>query len=174
MLRDGEMVRLVETAPSRRVAEVRTSGPLRESDIPAAARAQIEQAARAMAPHANDPPRDRLPPEAQRMRAWAFARVKHWASNDNPFEGEELAALLVRWSGRREPLGDLPVIVLSRGRPDPDPVQEEEHRRSQTELLGLSSSARQIVAERSGHLVLVEQPELTVAAIREVLAAAQR
>lgn len=174
VLRDGQLVRLVETATGRPVPEVKTSGPLRESDLSPAIRAQIEAAARSMASRALGPPRDKLPQDAQRMRAWAFAQVKHWAANDNPFEAEELAALLARWTGTAYPLGDMPVIVLSRGRPDPDEAQEEEHQANQVELLGLSRSARQIIAHRSGHQILLEEPELVVAAIREVVSITRR
>lgn len=171
VLRGNQLVRLVDTAAGRPVPEVKTSGPLREQDIPAGARAQIEAAAGQASSRANESPRDRLPSDAQRMRSWSFAQVKHWATNDNPFEGEELSTLLAKWTGTSYPLGDMPLIVLSRGRSDADTVVEEEHRNNQAELLGLSRSAKQVIAERSGHLVLVEQPDLVIAAIREVLAA---
>lgn len=98
------------------------------------------------------------------MRAWAFGQAKHWAANDNPFEAEELAALLTRWSGRAHPLGETPVIVLSRGRPGADQEMAEEHRRNQAELVGLSRSARQVIAQRAGHLVLIEEPEVVIGA----------
>ena len=175
VLRNGQLVRLVETATGKPVPEVKTSGPLRESDIPAGPRAQIEAAARSMASRANEPPRDKLPPDARRMRAWAFGQVKHWAANDNPFEGEELAGLLAKWTGTPYPLGDKPLIVLSRGLPGADiPEVEKEHKRNQAELLGLSRSARQVIAPQSGHQILLDEPHLVVEAIREVLAAASR
>lgn len=175
VLRDGRLVRLVETATGRSIPEVKTSGPLRENQIPAGIRAQIEAAAGKMAAGASSPPHDKLPPDAQRMRVWAFAQVKHWAANDNPFEGEELAALLARWTETPYPLGNMPVVVLSRGRPSFDDLEaEEEHRRNQEELLSLSHSARQIVAQRSGHAILLDQPELVAAAIRDVIGDARR
>lgn len=175
VMQNGQFVRLVETATGRAVPEVKTSDPLRESSLPPDIRAQIENVARRMAARATAPPRDKLPDDAQRMRAWSFAQVKHWASNDNPFEAEELASLLARWTGSPHPLGDLPIIVLSRGRADSDnPTVEEEHRANQHELLGLSRSTKQIIAPRSGHLILVEQPELVIAAVREMIATARR
>lgn len=175
VLRDGKLVRLVETATGKPVPEVKTAGPLRESEIPPAALAQIKAAARSMAARAIEPPRDKLPPEAQRMRAWAFGQVKHWATNNNPYEGEELASLLAKWKGTPYPLGDKPLIVLSRGRPDADNAEaEEEHKRNQQELLGLSRSARQVIAKNSGHEIMLDEPHLVVEAIRQVLAAASR
>jgi hypothetical protein len=101
--------------------------------------------------------------------------VKQWASNDNPFEGEELKALLDRWTGSEHPFGDRPVVVLSRGRAESnDAAVEREHERNQRELLRLSRRARQIVARRSGHEIMLDEPELEVAAIRDALAAARR
>ena len=58
---NGKLVRFAETATGRPVPPVKTSNPLRESDIPPDARAQIEAAARQSVPTANDPPRDKLP-----------------------------------------------------------------------------------------------------------------
>jgi pimeloyl-ACP methyl ester carboxylesterase len=175
VLRDGQLVRLVETAQGRAVPGVKTSGPLIYADLPPGVRAQIEGAARFMAARALEPPRDKLPPDAQRMRAWAFAQGKHWATNDNPFEAEEMAHLLARWTGTEYPLGDMPLVVLSRGRPDSDdPNVEEEHTRNQAEFLRLSRSARQVIAQRSGHEILLDEPELVVVAIREVLTAVRR
>ena len=169
VLRDGKMVRLAETATGAAVPPVRTSDPLRESDITGGIRTQIEAAAKAMAPRANDPPRDRLPPDAQRMRAWAFAQVKHWATNDNPFEGEELAAMLAERRKTPHPLGDLPLVVLSRGVPGGDPAVEDEHTKNQADLVRLSRRGTQVIARESGHQILLSQPDLVVAAIREVV-----
>jgi len=115
VLRNGQMVCLVETATGRPIPAVKTSNPLRESDITGNIRSQIEAAAQQMAPHATEPPYDKLPADVQRMRVWSFSQIKHWATNDNPFEGEELAALLAQQGKKKHPFGDLPLIVLSRG-----------------------------------------------------------
>jgi hypothetical protein len=128
-----------------------------------------------MAPHANDPPHNKLPGDAQRMRAWAFAQVKHWATNDNPFEGDELAALLARQGKQDHPLSDTPLIVLSRGileHNDPEGrATEDEHTRNQAALVALSSVGKQIIARHSGHEILISEPDLVVTAIRDVVAA---
>ena len=63
-------------------------------------------------------------------------------------------------------LPDVPLAVISSGELPPD--QMEEQRR----LATLSSSGRHIVAERSGHWVQFDEPDLVVGAIREVLASA--
>ena len=38
-------------------------------------------AARQRSPTANEPPRDKLPVDAQRMRTWALSQVKHYATS---------------------------------------------------------------------------------------------
>ena len=57
-------------------------------------------------------------------------------------------------------LGDLPLIVLSRGL-DPD----ADWQRLQADLLHLSSQSEQRFADQSGHLVQLDQPEAAVGAI---------
>ena len=56
--------------------------------------------------------------------------------------------------------GDLPLIVLSRGR-DQDPTWQQ----MQAELLRLSTNSRQLIADASGHNVQMDQPEAAVGAI---------
>ena len=172
VFRNGAMIRLVDSATGRPVPEPKTSGPLRVADIPPAIRAQIEQSAQQMVKQAG---RSGLPPDAQLMRTWSYGQIKHWASNDNPFEGEELAALLARWTTTPYALGDMPIVVLSRGRPESaDTLREREHERNQAELLTLSRRARRVIARRAGHSILLDEPEVTIAAIRDVLAATRR
>lgn len=76
-------------------------------------------------------------------------------------------------------LGNLPLVVLSRGHPDPGAVDanlppevaaqtERIWNQMQLELAALSSRGRRIVALRSGHSIQLDQPELVVSAIREV------
>jgi hypothetical protein len=59
-------------------------------------------------------------------------------------------------------LGAVPLMVLSRGRPE---GQEQEWQRLQTELLLLSSTSQQLFAEQSRHNIQLEQPEAAVGAI---------
>jgi pimeloyl-ACP methyl ester carboxylesterase len=140
-------------------------------DIPPAIRAQIERSAQQMVRQAAQ---EGLPADAQRMRTWSFGQVKHWAANDNPFEGEELKSLLARWTTTPVPFGDMPVVVLSRGIAEADSAVEREHERNQAELLKLSRRARQVIARGARHNVMIDAPDVTIAAIRDVLAATRR
>jgi pimeloyl-ACP methyl ester carboxylesterase len=178
VFQNGQLVRLVDTATGRAVPPVKTSNPLREADLAPDVIRQIEAVIRQAAPGANDPPRDLLPEAAQQMRAWSFRQVKHWVTNNNPFEGEELATLLTRSTADPYPFGDLPLVVISRGLPEqPGPqgqAEEEEHTRNQQALTLLSRNSRQIIAERSRHEVLLYEPNVVVTAIRDVVDAATR
>lgn len=80
---DGKLVVFAGTATGKPVPPVQFSNPLRESDIPPGARAQMEAGARQLLPTANAPPRDKLPADAQRMRSWALGHVKHIAAYVN-------------------------------------------------------------------------------------------
>ena len=61
-------------------------------------------------------------------------------------------------------LGDLPLIVVSRGL-DQDPKWQ----RMQTDLLRLSSDSRQVIAHESGHNVQLDQPDVASRAIVEMV-----
>jgi pimeloyl-ACP methyl ester carboxylesterase len=69
-------------------------------------------------------------------------------------------------------LGDLPLIVLSHGLPDPNSdadVFEQEWTKMQSELVRLSSNSRQIIAEQSGHYIQLDEPNLVIDSIRELV-----
>lgn len=175
---NGKQVRAAELATSKPIPAVNTSTPLRESDIPPAALRQMKAGAEQSAPQANEPPRDKLPAAAQTMRTWALARWQHVAAAVNPFEHEELAALRAKRTKSEYPLGDMPLVVMTRGISDeggPDGKRlEEERKKEHGEVARLSRSGKQVIATRSGHHIQIDEPELVAASIREVLAAARK
>jgi pimeloyl-ACP methyl ester carboxylesterase len=94
---------------------------------------------------------------------------------------ENLAAVA---AAKIETLGDIPLVVLSAGQ---SPIAEGHGisardvaqfnalmRELPAELAALSPRGRQLVAEKSGHYIQVDQPELVIGAIREVVEAARR
>jgi pimeloyl-ACP methyl ester carboxylesterase len=178
LMPDGRPVRASTLATGKPVPPVKTSGPLRIADIPPPAMAQIGAGLANARQHANDAPRDRLPADAQRMRSWALGRAEHVVAAVNPFEYEELAALRRDRANREHPLGDLALVVITRGLPDetgPDAASREaEHRTEHAALARLSRRGRLVVAERSAHHVQLEEPALVVAAIRDVVGAVRR
>lgn len=172
LLADGSVVRSSELIRGIPVPEIRTAGPLREADIPDAALAQIRSGLAGASARANPPPRDRLPPEAQQMRTWGLGQIGHVVAAVNPVEAEELALLRVASSGEA-PLGDLPLVVLTRGQaesrgPDAEAI-ENEHRFDQARQATFSRNHRHYVVEDSRHHIAIESAAVVARAIREVL-----
>jgi hypothetical protein len=169
---NGRVTRASELAKGQAVPPVKTSDPLRQSDIPPRIVDLIQSSIRGMGGRFNDPPRDKLPPEARRMREWSLSQIKHAASNDNPFEADELVAMLSDRQKKKNVLGSVPLIVISRGVLDeegPQAVERENaHRNNQTALTTLSSAGKQIIATKSGHHVPLDEPNVVAAAIRQL------
>jgi pimeloyl-ACP methyl ester carboxylesterase len=175
---NGSEVKASTLASGRAIPPVKTSGPLRESDIPPGALRQIRAMSQWNALHANEPPRDKLPPEAQAMRRWATAQVKHAAANNNPFEGDELLAMQAERRKQVHPFGDIPLIVLTRGISEfsgrTAEARDDERRKEQAELVTRSRAGRQIVVAGSGHHIDLDRPDVVAEAIRDVLGAVRK
>jgi pimeloyl-ACP methyl ester carboxylesterase len=178
MLPDGKLARSSDLVKGNPIPAVKVAGPLRVSDIPPDVLSQMKAGAQMLAQSPNEPPRDKLPPDAQRMRAWALAQVGHIAAAVNPVEHEELAGLRAELAKSEHPLGDMPLIVLTRGISEekgPDgKAFEAEHRRGHAAMAATSRNGKLIVATRSGHHVQLDEPELVVKAIRDALAEARK
>jgi hypothetical protein len=78
-------------------------------------------------------------------------------------EGRGMPASLAQ-AGRVTTLGDVPLIVLSRGLD-----QQPEWMAQQAELLQLSSNSQQLFATRSGHNIEFDDPGAAVGAIAQMV-----
>ena len=65
-------------------------------------------------------------------------------------------------------LGDLPVIVLSRSLGNS--AADKQWRVEQAGLLQLSTDSQQVIAEKSGHNIELDQPEVVIEAILKLVA----
>lgn len=175
---DGSAKRSSQLPASRAIPPIKKDTPLRESDVPPVALRQMKAAAVEASRDANPDERKKLPVEAQQMRTWTLGRWQHQAAASNPFELEELAALRADHARDRHPLGDMPLIVLTRGMADEKGADaqrvEAEHGNDHAALAALSSRGKLVIAERSGHHVQLDQPELVAQAVTEVLTAVTR
>lgn len=178
MLGDGKLVHSSDLATGRPIPPVKTANPLRVSDIPLGALSQMKAGLSEAATRANEPPRNKLPAEAQRMRTWVVGQLGHVAAAVNPFEDEELAGLRAERAKSQYPLGDMPLIVLTRGISEetgPDGrALEEEHRSDHTSVAAMSRNGKLTIATKSGHHVQLDQPDLVIKAIQDVLAAVKK
>jgi pimeloyl-ACP methyl ester carboxylesterase len=123
---------------------------------------------------ADQEPLNRLPPDLQKARHWAFAklvrevgRLPRGADAAESWR-QEFTALRRQRLAAAHPLGDLPLIVLERTQ-DPNATWHAQ----QTELAALSSAGKRVQAEASGHLIHLYRPEVVVQAIREVVTTAR-
>jgi pimeloyl-ACP methyl ester carboxylesterase len=178
-LPDGKLVRSADRVRGDRpIPAVNVSKPLRVSDIPPDALKQMMAGAAELAKNPNSPPRDKLPPDAQRMRTWALAQLGHVAAGVNPFREEELVGLRAERAKSEHPLGDRSLIVLARGLADEHGPEakalEEVHRRELEGLAAMSRRGKLVVATHSAHHIQLDEPGLVIDSIREVVVSTRR
>jgi pimeloyl-ACP methyl ester carboxylesterase len=71
--------------------------------------------------------------------------------------------------------GDRPLIIVRRGRTATPPSElDEGWRRAQESMLTLSTRSALVVAEKSGHVIPFDEPEVVAAAVRRALEEARR
>jgi pimeloyl-ACP methyl ester carboxylesterase len=118
-----------------------------------------------------------VPDELSAVAQYRAALSARWAdpmANEEGIDNVANSTLM----GHVAPLGDLPLVVVSRGRaqapaglpPELVTRREQVWRQMQCELAALSSRSVHVIAERSGHLIHKEQPEMVVEGIQHALA----
>jgi pimeloyl-ACP methyl ester carboxylesterase len=111
---------------------------------------------------------------AQRTSPGYWRAMRSEAAASDSASSDEVAAA-------RIPLGDMPLIVLTRGkdvqRPGETPgaaeVRYELWRTMHEEIAALSTRGERRTVEGAGHMIPTERPEAVIAAIEEVLALAR-
>jgi pimeloyl-ACP methyl ester carboxylesterase len=148
---------------------------LSASDLEVAYAQYERDAPRPNAGRPDQEPFDRLPPELQRARYWAFeklvkdvgllpkgiAAAESWRQEFTALRRQRLAAA--------HPLGNLPLVVLERGA-DVDATWHAQ----QAELAALSASSRLVHVAGSGHMIHMYKPDVVAEAIREVVTRARQ
>ena len=120
------------------------------------------------APDKVEEPIDKLPPDSQKVWLWA---IRKWFSEiDMPHSWitaeswrQEFIALKRLRLAQPHVLGDLPLIVVARGRRS-DPVLTQR----QADLAAMSSRGVERIAADSDHLIQLYQPDLVTRAIQDV------
>ena len=175
---NGKIQRMRELAQGRTLPPIQTAISPADKTLTPEERRQIENFLKQIGPPKIEEPYNRLPPNIQAVRLWALSQPQHYAADNDPYWGEEFAELYAARKTHEYPLGDIPLIVLTRGKseyPDTESGRQlnEERKRMQLDLLNLSRNSKQIVATTSGHHIQLDEPELVIAAIRQVAAAVQ-
>jgi pimeloyl-ACP methyl ester carboxylesterase len=114
-----------------------------------------------------------MPPDALSRRKEELRKIPEGIDFDTFVAGTKEAWKVV------VPLGDKPLVVLSRGLPDAPPSASPElatewlrrWQEAQSKLPPLSSNSVHVVARNSRHTIQADAPKLVVAAIREVVGA---
>jgi len=181
---NGRLVRMPELSKDRPIPEARSEMKDGERTIAPDVLQQIEKQLQLFGPATIDPPYNKLPPNIQQIRLWALAQPAHLLADNNPFEGEEMAAMYNERRSREYTLGDLPLIVLHREvggyKPIPKMISPEQVTQLEAErvalnreLVSLSRNSAHIIARNSTHDIHLDRPELVVDAIRKVFEAAR-
>lgn len=171
---NGKLQRIRELSQGRAIPPIQTSISAGDKTLSAEEMKQIESFLRQTGPPRISPPFDRLPPEIQQVRLWALGQPQHYAADNDPYWGEEFAEIYSARKSGGHSLGDIPLIVLTRGKseyPDTEAGREldRERKRMQLELLQLSRNSKQVIAQASGHHIQLDAPTLVIRAIREVV-----
>ena len=140
--------------------------------------AELRQQPPQAGPEAVEPPLDKLPPEDQKLYLWAIVQPFLPISVGSELDSSQ--EVIAVWYASKKlssvPLGDMPLIVISRGEggcPDTPEVSgkqlDQERKEQQAELVHLSHNSKQVIAGHSGHNIHIEDPALVIQQIRDVV-----
>src|SRR5437867_5242324 len=108
-------------------------------------------------------PFDKLPEPIQKLRLWAMSLPQSNVTDYNPYDAEECLLLFADRIRMEHPLGNKPLVVLSRK------SDEKERMERQRQLRDLSSNSAFAVSDFPVHEIQLAQPDLVVNAIRAVV-----
>jgi pimeloyl-ACP methyl ester carboxylesterase len=114
----------------------------------------------------SDPNFTKLPSRDQELHLWAMSQTRDQAALQNNFGvsqecTSEADAITKEHS---HPLGDKPLVDVSR-----DESRSPDYVKLQSYLLSLSQNSKEIIAEKSGHFVIIDRPDVVIDAISQVV-----
>ncbi len=125
----------------------------------------------------DDPNFSKLPARDRDLRQWATAQARGKAAStgsplDVLFDCLAQADEIIK--DQSHPLGNKPLVDVSAGAAPPVPPLAAEHWHTkyeelQTKLLSLSENSKRIIAENSGHFIIIDRPDVISDAIRQVV-----
>lgn len=125
-------------------------------------------------------PSPNMPPEVEAKRVAIYSHTRSMYSYAD--EISAIAASMEQLRAAPMRLGDKPLVVLTSGMkeanhagsPERADQAEQAWAELQADLARRSSSGRQIIAEKSGHYIQFDQPDLVIDSIRQVVEAIRR
>jgi pimeloyl-ACP methyl ester carboxylesterase len=124
----------------------------------------------------DDPNFSKLPIRDRELHLWGIAQARDQAVLRNNVDIltdciDQADAVI---KDQSHPFGDKPLVdvIASDTPPLPPPVAEHWHIKYaelQTKLLSLSRNSKQLVAENSGHFIIIDRPDVVIDAISQVV-----
>jgi pimeloyl-ACP methyl ester carboxylesterase len=114
----------------------------------------------------SDPNFSKLSSRDRQLHLWAMAQTRNqMALQANVEMMPQCAEADTIAKQHSHPLGDKPLVDMSTdmGAEVPD------YAKLQTELLSLSQNSKQIIAEKSGHFIIIDRPDVVIEAIRQAV-----
>jgi pimeloyl-ACP methyl ester carboxylesterase len=125
----------------------------------------------------DDPNFSKLSARDRELHLWGTTQVRgKEAPTDSPLD--MLLDCVAQADGiikdQSHPLGNKPLVDVSAGTASPMPPPVAEHWRIkyeelQTNLLSLSGNSKRLVAENSGHFILIDRPDVIIDAINQIV-----
>ena len=170
--RKENIVRFRELSRGREIPSIQT---------PMSGASANQQKAQPSSQHSTlEPPYNKLSSSLQHVRLWAMSLPNYSAARSSEFDflPEEMARMHSERSKNKYPLGDTPLIVLTRAMSESgineNPAKKqltESHDRLQADLANLSINSKQIIAKSAGHHIQLDDPELVNNAIAQMVTA---
>ena len=113
---NGKIQRMRELSQGRTIPPIQTAIRAADKALPSEQIKKLEDFLKQIGPPKIDPPFDRLPLSIQEVRLWAKSQPQHYVADDDPYWGEEFAEFYADRKTKEYPLGDTPLIVLTRGK----------------------------------------------------------
>jgi pimeloyl-ACP methyl ester carboxylesterase len=132
----------------------------------------------------DDPNFSKLSAQDRKLHLWATTQVRGKASSpESPLDMLQdcVAQADAIIKDQIHPFGDKPLVDVSAGSAPqmsmPHPVAEQlriKYAELQTKLLSLSGNSKQLVAENSGHFIIIDRPDVVIDAISQVVQAVRK
>jgi len=124
----------------------------------------------------DDPNFSKLPLRDRELHLWGTTQAHNQAASTGNFDMlfDCMAQADAIINDQSHPLGDKPLVDVTAGTGTSMPPQTAEkshdkYAELQAKLLSLSANSKQLVAENSGHFIIIDRPDVVIEAIRQVV-----
>jgi len=114
----------------------------------------------------SDPNFSKLSARDRELHLWAMSQTRNQTALQTNMQTSQECTALADATPKEHihPLGDKPLVDVSQ-----DEFRAPEYDEFQAKLLSLSQNSKQIVAEKSGHFIIIDRPDVVIDAVRQVV-----